>query len=123
RRCSIRGLSSRRGDGMRDHVTAPPSRAPKVGLCLRWLFAAIVTALSSSTARAQSTTFYLDRLEVGGAPDDGVSVWRPDMGEKTRFFGQLALGFGLNPFRLANDLELEHRQQAAGSLGAPVTSE
>jgi hypothetical protein len=40
---------------------------------------------AAGTASAQDTTFYLDRLQVGGAPDDGIAVWRPEMHERERF--------------------------------------
>jgi hypothetical protein len=49
------------------------------------LVAAMTTV--ASPAEAQQRTFYLDRLQVSGAPDDGVVMWRPYMHEKTRFYG------------------------------------
>ena len=62
-------------------------------------------ALAPSVAAAQASTFYLDRLFMAGAPNDGIGIWRPEVAEKTRFFGQLGLGFSLNPFRNENHLE------------------
>jgi OOP family OmpA-OmpF porin len=59
-------------------------------------------ALAPAVAEAQQNTFYLDRLQIGGAPDDTFALWRPQMGEKTRFFGQLAVGFAYRPLRLEN---------------------
>ncbi|MEZ4219820.1 MAG: OmpA family protein [Polyangiaceae bacterium] len=54
---------------------------------------------TATTARAQTRTFYLDRAQVSGAPDDGFMVWRPYLHEKTRFYGMAAFGFTLNPLR------------------------
>lgn len=63
---------------------------------------ALAALIAPSVASAQDSSFYLDRLKIGGAPDDGIGVWRPHLGEQTRFFGQLGLGFGLRPFRVEN---------------------
>ena len=65
---------------------------------------AIATALllAPKAAEAQSTTMYLDRLQIGGAPEDAIGLWRPYWNPKTRFFGQFGLGFALNPFRIEN---------------------
>ena len=51
------------------------------------------------TASAQTKTFYLDRAQVGGAPDDGMMVWRPVMHEHTRVYATAFLGGTLNPLR------------------------
>lgn len=59
-------------------------------------------ALHSSEASAQQATFYLDRLYMAGSPDDGIALWRPQMSPETRFYGQLGVGFGLNPLRNEN---------------------
>lgn len=53
-------------------------------------------------AFAQQQTFHLDRLEVPGAPDDGVVLFRPATEEKPTFYAQLALGYSLNPLRTSN---------------------
>lgn len=53
-------------------------------------------------ASAQTRTFYLDRAQVGGAPDDGMMVWRPVMNEQTRVYGSVFLGGTLNPLRKDN---------------------
>lgn len=68
--------------------------------------AAVAALAAPLTAQAQTQTFYLDRLFMAGAPDDGIGVWRPQMGEKTRFFGQLGFGFGYDPFREENRTKL-----------------
>ncbi len=54
------------------------------------------------TASAQTQTFYLDRAQVGGAPDDGMMVWRPVMHEHTRVYATAFLGGTLNPLRKDN---------------------
>src|SRR5436190_16982585 len=69
---------------------------------------ALGAALSPGIARAQNKTFYLDRLFMAGAPDDAIGVWRPQMGENTRFFGQLGFGFAYQPFRVANEVSSAH---------------
>jgi len=75
-------------------------------------------------AFAQDKTFYLDRLYMAGAPDDGIALWRPQMGQKTRIYGQFGLGFALNPFRIENHVD---DPTAAATLsqtsGAPVTTQ
>ena len=77
---------------------------------------------SPAVAQAQNqTTLYLDRLFMAGAPDDAIALWRPQMGAKTRFFGQLGLGFGYEPFRLENEIASDNnRARAAQNFGAPV---
>jgi outer membrane protein OmpA-like peptidoglycan-associated protein len=50
-------------------------------------------------AQAQQQTFHLDRLEVPGAPDDGVALFRPVTHEGTIFYAQLGLGLAINPLR------------------------
>jgi OmpA-OmpF porin, OOP family len=59
--------------------------------------AALALGLCAPRAEAQQQNFHLDRLEVWGAPDDGIGVQRPVTNDKTIFFAQLALGFSLNP--------------------------
>jgi outer membrane protein OmpA-like peptidoglycan-associated protein len=54
------------------------------------------------SAEAQQHTFHLDRLEIPGAPDDGLVLFRPASREKDVVYAQLALGFSLNPLRIAN---------------------
>ncbi|WP_437877986.1 OmpA family protein [Sorangium sp. So ce513] len=86
------------------------------------LAAPALAALAPSTAQAQDRTFYLDRLRMAGAPDDGIGVWRPHMGERTRIFGQLGLGVSVHPLRDDNyvdNLAIEERLDGEG----PVTSQ
>lgn len=62
-------------------------------------------ALAPAVAAAQASTFYLDRLYMAGAPGDGIGIWRPEVSDKVRFFGQLGIGFQLNPFRNENYID------------------
>ena len=62
--------------------------------------AAIFCVLSPTReASAQQKTFHLDRLEVPGAPDDGIGIYRPQTEQRSIVFGQLALGYALRPLR------------------------
>lgn len=47
-------------------------------------------------------TFHLDRLEVPGAPDDGIALFRPATQQRNIFYGQLALGYSLRPLKVRN---------------------
>jgi OmpA-OmpF porin, OOP family len=73
------------------------------------------------SARAQTTTFAVDRLVMAGAPGDGIAVWRPDLSDKTRFFGQLGLGLAVNPLRVDN--YVDNLDNAAKIKGNPVSSQ
>ncbi|MFT3769916.1 MAG: OmpA family protein [Minicystis sp.] len=77
---------------------------------------ALALLAAPAVARAQTASLYLDRLFMAGAPDDGIGIWRPQMGEKTRFFGQLGFGFGLEPFRNEN----QYSKITPPVPGAPV---
>jgi len=55
--------------------------------------------LAALPASAQDRTFYLDRIQISGAPDDGFTVWRPYLHDKTRLYGSLTLGYSQNPLR------------------------
>lgn len=54
---------------------------------------------SARTAEAQQKTFKLDRLEMPGAPEDGLTLFRPVTNQRTIFFGQLGIGYQANPLR------------------------
>jgi outer membrane protein OmpA-like peptidoglycan-associated protein len=58
--------------------------------------------LAGGTAEAQQNTFKLDRLEVPGAPEDGMTLFRPVTNQRTIFFGQLGVGYQLNPLRMSS---------------------
>ncbi|HEY4119783.1 MAG TPA: OmpA family protein [Byssovorax sp.] len=90
--------------------------------------AALVAAatLDAGSADAQANTFYLDRLQIGGAPDDSFALWRPQMGERTRFYGQAAFGFGLNPLRIDDtiaDPNDRARAEARDQLTTPLNEQ
>jgi OmpA-OmpF porin, OOP family len=85
------------------------------------LVAASSIGLFPALARAQTTTFTVDRLVMAGGPDDGIGVWRPDVAKDTRFFGQVGLGFALNPFRVDN--YVDDLNKAEKIAGPPVSSQ
>jgi len=70
-------------------------------------FVAGLTSLGASegTARAQAQTFYLDRLNNPGAPDDGVVMWRPVTQPDNIFYGQLAIGYQYAPLRTSTVIQ------------------
>jgi OOP family OmpA-OmpF porin len=56
--------------------------------------------------------FYLDRVQFGGAPDDGLVTRRAYMAPETRVYGSTALAYVLNPLRgstVAADEQIEER--------------
>ncbi len=53
-------------------------------------------------ALAQQQTFHLDRLEIPGAPDDGLVLFRPETRTAAVVYAQLGIGFALNPLRAGN---------------------
>jgi OmpA-OmpF porin, OOP family len=59
----------------------------------------VALAASSNRAEAQQRTPHLDRMEVAGAPDDGIAIFRPSTNQRNIFFGQLAIGYSLRPLR------------------------
>jgi outer membrane protein OmpA-like peptidoglycan-associated protein len=80
----------------------------------RWLVAAgaaLAPTLAGGIAHAQQTTFYLDRIQISGAPDDGLVAWRPYIFEKTRFYGAATLGYTHNPLRSATLTDNPNVQQ------------
>src|SRR5262245_55658995 len=85
------------------------------------ILASAGAVLSPSTAAAQAPTFTVDRLYMAGAPDDGIGIWRPEMGGTTRIFGQFGLGFAANPLRVDNFVDEENRAKTL--LGNPITSQ
>src|SRR5277367_4866349 len=75
------------------------ARMTRPGCCLhpsRWrtcVRAAVIAAagggalLLPELANAQQQTFHLDRLEIPGAPDDGVVLFRPVAQPEAIFYG------------------------------------
>ncbi len=80
---------------------------------------ALAVTVSAGRAGAQTQTFALDRLQVWGAPDDGIGILRPYTSDKPIFFAQLALGYSLNPLR-ANDLTSGIIQLAPGASSVVI---
>ncbi len=70
--------------------------------CARWAVAALASCgavLAAHPASAQQPTFHLDRLEVPGAPDDGLVLFRPQTNEHSIVYAQLGLGLAIDPLR------------------------
>lgn len=61
-------------------------------------------ALVARPAHAQGHTFHLDRLEMPGAPDDGLVLFRPVTQPNTMVYAQLGFGYSLNPLRMSDVL-------------------
>lgn len=91
----------------------------RAGRALTALLAASSVGLVPAVVRAQTRTFTVDRLIMAGAPDDGIGVWRPDVGRDTRFFGQIGLGMAVNPLRVDNFVD--NLNDAEKLDGAPVS--
>jgi len=85
------------------------------------LLAASSIGLVPALAGAQTATFNVDRLVIAGAPDDGIGVWRPEVSRDTRFFGQLGLGFAVNPFRVDN--YVDDLNKAEKIAGPPIATQ
>lgn len=88
-------------------LTSSPQACPPGQIRARARAAVSVLAvaaglLAARPAVAQQPTFHLDRLEVPGAPDDGVVLFRPQTQQNTTIYGQLALGYSLNPLRTSD---------------------
>ncbi len=76
-------------------------------------------------AGAQEQTFYLDRIQISGAPDDGFTVWRPYKHPETRFYGQFALGWTQNPLRdkTVIDGDTDNGEDLLRIVGNPVSTQ
>ena len=79
----------------------------------------LITGLFARPAHAQQNLFYLDRLQISGAPDDGFAVFRPKMHEETRYYAMAALGFTYNPLRA----ETVANSDTASQIQDPVKSQ
>src|SRR5271166_877123 len=75
--------------------------------------------LTVRPAAAQQQTLHLDRLEVPGAPDDGLVVFRPRVQDAAMIYGQLGLGLAVDPLRTGNITSIPAVQQA--SAGNVIT--
>jgi OmpA-OmpF porin, OOP family len=109
RKNTRRSSSSRTclGRSRASRCAQPRSSGPGVARAARVALltgaATLVAAGAASTARAQQSTFHLDRVEVAGSPDDGFVLSRPYTRQNTIFFAQMALGYSLNPLH-TNDI-------------------
>lgn len=74
-------------------------RGAKAAACGAAALAGAAALLAPSTAAAQQQTFHLDRLEVPGAPGDGIALFRPANEPRNLVYGQLAIGYSLRPLR------------------------
>jgi OOP family OmpA-OmpF porin len=90
------GKSSR--VSLRQSSTSSAASRRWIGKALPALLGA-AAALSAREASAQQKTFHLDRLEMPGAPDDGVVLFRPVTNQRTILFGQLGIGYQFRPLR------------------------
>ncbi len=73
-----------------------------------------VVALAPCAARAQTATFYLDRLQIPGAPDDGMVMFRPVTQPDNVFYGQLGIGFQYAPLRTQTVIQDAATRKASG---------
>jgi outer membrane protein OmpA-like peptidoglycan-associated protein len=89
-------------------------------LCVAVL-ASACAGLYPAAAEAQTKTFTVDRIYVAGAPDDGLGIWRPEMGGTTRLFGQFGLGLAINPLRSDNFVDDLNKEETLE--GHPLTSQ
>jgi OOP family OmpA-OmpF porin len=64
---------------------------------------------------AQQQTFHLDRLEVPGAPDDGVVLFRPQVQDAAMLYGQLGIGLSVDPLRMGNITSAAVQHVSAGN--------
>jgi OmpA-OmpF porin, OOP family len=79
------------------------------------LLVGAAAALCAETAAAQQKTFHLDRLEMPGAPEDGVVLFRPVTNQRTIFFGQLGIGYQLRPLRTSTVTNDQATRARSGS--------
>src|SRR5262245_52837934 len=83
------------------------------GLFAAWAALVVVAALLFVARPAQAQrAFYLDRVQFGGAPEDGLVTRRPYIAPETRVYGSMALAYVLNPLRastVAVDQQIEER--------------
>lgn len=73
----------------------------------------LLSLLYARPAQAQRA-FYLDRVQIGAAPDDGLVTRRPYLSSETRVYGSTTLGYVLNPLRastVADDPRVEAKME------------
>ncbi len=89
------------------------SRRRFAGFQAGFVAAALLLAVTfgAQTSQAQRA-FYLDRVQYGGAPEDGLVTRRPYLSPETRLYGSTALGYVVNALRastVAADSGVEER--------------
>lgn len=82
---------------MSEHKRCGAVSAKSILLMVTAVFAVLLGG--TSDAKAQQKTFHLDRLEMPGAPDDGIALFRPATQQRSIFFGQVGIGYSLRPLR------------------------
>jgi OOP family OmpA-OmpF porin len=81
------------------------ARIPGCSPCCKWAAVALATSgvlLAARAAHAQQHTPHLDRLEVPGAPDDGLILFRPVNHTESIFYAQVGIGAAVDPLRMNN---------------------
>ncbi len=73
--------------------------------------AAAVAAFAGNAAAQDAGSFYLDRAQIAGGPDDPFMTWRPKFSEKARFYGSATVGYSLNPLRIATLTDRQDYQE------------
>lgn len=82
--------------------------------------AATAGVLAAGNALAQQTTFHLDRLEVPGAPDDGMVLFRPQTQQETTVYAQLGIGYSLNPLHTG---DITNKASVLNASSNPITNQ
>lgn len=67
---------------------------------------------------SKAPTFYVDRLQIGAAPGDGVAIWNPEI-DGTRVYLQAAFGVAYQPLRTEHIVY--QSSDAAMFQGSPLT--
>ncbi|HVZ33043.1 MAG TPA: hypothetical protein VG963_11490, partial [Polyangiaceae bacterium] len=96
---------------LRQHQQRSGAASPGI---FHWAAALIVllgVVCSGRVAHAQRT-FYLDRIQVGGSPDDGLATRRVYMAPQTRVYASTTLGYVIDALRastVAANAETENK--------------
>jgi OOP family OmpA-OmpF porin len=81
------------------------TRIPGCSRRCKWAAVALATSgvwLAPRGSEAQQHTPHLDRLEVPGAPDDGLVLFRPVTHTESIFYAQMGIGSAVDPLRMSN---------------------
>src|SRR5580698_1064591 len=96
-------------------VDRASSRVTRGAKCSLFALLCAGGLLAAWPAVAQQSTFHLDRLEVPGAPNDGVVLFRPVTKEHAVVYAQLAFGLAINPLRTDNVTNYQPALQASAT--------